>query len=295
MAELFLNITNVILPVLVCAAIGYGLALAKIPFDKNTISGLVTNVGYPTLIISHLSKQHVNVAEFLDFMLAAALAVICFGVIGFVVLKLMRLPVRAFLSPMMLNNVGNVGLPISLLALGGAGMSFTMAYVVVVVIGIFTVGMWIPMGRFSLRDLLTSPIIYSVILTLVLMSTDYELPKAVSQAFDILGGMTIPLMLLTLGYTLATLKFSTLWLGLALSLIHVAMATAVAAGVVWLFGFTGVQKGAFVIGTLMPVSVATYLFVERYVPEHAGAVASFILVSTLLTVLVLTVALTVWV
>ncbi|GKX32440.1 MAG: hypothetical protein MnENMB40S_00580 [Rhizobiaceae bacterium MnEN-MB40S] len=295
MAELFLNITNVILPVLICAAVGYGLAIAKIPFDKNTISGLVTNVGYPTLIISHLSKRHVNVAEFLDFMLAAALAVICFGVIGFVVLKLMRLPIRSFLSPMMLNNVGNIGLPVALLAFGNAGMAFAMAYVVVVVVGIFTVGMWLPMGRFSIRDLLTSPIIYSVILTLILMSTGYELPKTIGQAFDILGGLSIPLMLLTLGYTLATLKFSTLWLGLALSVIHVAMAAAVAAAIVWLFGFTGVQKGAFVVSSLMPVSVATYLFVERYTPEHTGEVASFILVSTLLTIVVLTVALTVWV
>jgi predicted permease len=43
---------------------------------------------------------------------------------------------------------------------------------------------------------------------------------------------------------------------------------------------------------LMPVSVATYLFVELYTPERAPDAASLILVSTLLTVLVLPVVLT---
>jgi hypothetical protein len=42
----------------------------------------------------------------------------------------------------------------------------------------------------------------------------------------------------------------------------------------------------------MPVSVATYLFIELYSPEHARDVASLILVSTLLTVFVLPVVLT---
>ena len=42
----------------------------------------------------------------------------------------------------------------------------------------------------------------------------------------------------------------------------------------------------------MPVSVATYLWVEAYDPGDAPAVAGFILVSTLLALVVLPVALT---
>ena len=46
---------------------------------------------------------------------------------------------------------------------------------------------------------------------------------------------------------------------------------------------------------MMPVSVATYLWIEMYDPQGAPAVASFILISTLLSVAVLPLVLTFWI
>ncbi|WP_171102484.1 AEC family transporter [Ruegeria sp. HKCCA6707] len=295
MEHLFLNVLNVVLPVLICAGIGYGLAVTKAPFDNKVIGGIVSRVGYPTLIISHLSATTIAVGTFLDVMAAAALAIAGFGVLGFVALRLMRLPVRAFLTPLMHGNVGNIGLPITLLALGNAGMAYTMGFVVVVLISIFTIGMWIPAGAFSPKKLATSPIIYAVALSLVLMATGTSLPQPIAKSFDILGGLSIPLMLLTLGHTLATLQIQSLWRAVLLTGLHLAMAVVIASALVWLFGFTGAERGAVILCCLMPSSVATYLFIDQHVPEYGPDVAGFILVSTLATILVLPVALSVWV
>nr|WP_174840403.1 MULTISPECIES: AEC family transporter [unclassified Ruegeria] len=292
---MFLNVLNVVLPVLICAGIGYGLAVTKAPFDNKVIGGIVSRVGYPTLIISHLSATTIAVGTFLDVMAAAALAIAGFGVLGFVALRLMRLPVRAFLTPLMHGNVGNIGLPITLLALGNAGMAYTMGFVVVVLISIFTIGMWIPAGAFSPKKLATSPIIYAVALSLVLMATGTSLPQPIAKSFDILGGLSIPLMLLTLGHTLATLQIQSLWRAVLLTGLHLAMAVVIASALVWLFGFTGAERGAVILCCLMPSSVATYLFIDQHVPEYGPDVAGFILVSTLATILVLPVALSVWV
>ncbi len=295
MDHLFLNVFNVVLPVLICVGIGYCLAVFKAPFDNKVIGGLVSNVGYPTLIISHLSTTKLDVETFLDMMTAAVLAIAGFAVLGFTALKLLRLPVRAFLTPMMHGNVGNIGLPITLLALGNAGMAYTMAFVVVVLISIFTVGMWIPAGAFSPRKLVTSPIIYAVIVSLILMGTGYSLPQPLSKSFDILGGLSIPLMLLTLGHTLETLKINKLGRAILLTALHLVMAVAIASALIWLFGFTGIERGALILCCLMPSSVATYLFIDRHVPEYAPDVAGFILVSTLTTIVVLPVALSYWI
>nr|WP_174838794.1 MULTISPECIES: AEC family transporter [unclassified Ruegeria] len=292
---MFLNVLNVVLPVLICAGIGYGLAVTKAPFDNKVIGGIVSRVGYPTLIISHLSATTIAVGTFLDVMAAAALAIAGFGVLGFVALRLMRLPVRAFLTPLMHGNVGNIGLPITLLALGNAGMAYTMGFVVVVLISIFTIGMWIPAGAFSHRKLATSPIIYAVALSLVLMATGTSLPQPIAKSFDILGGLSIPLMLLTLGHTLATLQIQSLWRAVLLTGLHLAMAVVIASTLVWLFGFTGAERGAVILCCLMPSSVATYLFIDQHMPEYGPDVAGFILVSTLATILVLPLALSVWV
>jgi hypothetical protein len=293
--HLFLNVLNVILPVLICAGIGYGLALIKAPFDNKVVGGIVSKVGYPTLIISHLSTTKLDVSTFIDMMVAATLAVTGFGLLGFVALKGMRLPVRAFLTPLMHGNVGNIGLPITLLALGDTGMAYTMAFVVVVLISIFTVGMWIPAGEFSPKKLVTSPIIYAVIVALTLMATGHSLPQPIAKSFDILGGLSIPLMLLTLGHTLATMKINSLGRSVLLTVLHLLMAVAIASALIWLFGFTGTERGALILCCLMPSSVATYLFIDQHVPEYGPDVAGFILVSTLATILVLPVALAYWV
>jgi len=293
--HLFLNVLNVVLPVLICAGIGYCLALIKAPFDNKVIGGIVSRVGYPTLIISHLSTTTIAVGTFLDVMAAAALAIAGFGVLGFVALKAMRLPVRAFLTPLMHGNVGNIGLPITLLALGDAGMAYTMGFVVIVLISIFTVGMWIPAGAFSPRKIATSPIVYAVVISLILMATGYSLPQPVAKSFDILGGLSIPLMLLTLGHTLATLKIKSLGRAVMLTGLHLAMAVVIASALVWTFGFTGAERGAVILCCLMPSSVATYLFIDQHVPEYGPDVAGFILVSTLTTIVVLPIALSYWI
>ncbi len=292
---LFIHVSNVLLPVLLCVLVGYGLALFKTNFDTKTVGSVVANVGYPTLILSHLTARHISFGAFLDVMAAAAVMILCFGVIAFAFLKVIRKPVRAFLSPMILNNVGNIGLPISLLAFGNEGMAIGLAVVAVVIACIFTIGMWIPIGKMSLLDLIRQPAVYSVVLALVLMGTDTSLPAPIASCFSILGGLSIPLMLLTLGYTLATLRLDGIITGSYLAIFHIAMASIVAYMVTWLFGFTGTTRGVFILMCLMPASVATYLWVERYQNKYASDVASYIMISTLLTIVVVPLALTFWI
>ena len=292
---LFIHVTNVLLPVLLCVAVGYGLALFKTNFDTKTIGSIVGNVGYPTLILSHLTAKHISFGAFLDVMAAAAVMILCFAIIAFAFLKIIRKPVRAFLSPMILNNAGNIGLPISLLAFGNEGMAVGLAVVAVVIAGIFTIGMWIPIGKVSFLDLIRQPAVYSVVLALILMGTGTSLPAPIASCFSILGGLAIPLMLLTLGFTLATLRLDGIITGAYLALFHIAMAAIVAYMITWLFGFTGTTRGVFILMCLMPASVATYLWVERYQSEYASDVASYIMISTLLTIAVVPLALTFWI
>jgi malate permease and related proteins len=295
MEEMAIHVSGVVAPVLLCALVGYGLAMFKLPFDNKIVGSLVANVGYPTLIISHLTKQHIQLDAFLEMMLAAFASMVAFGVVGFGLLKILRLPVRGFLSPMMLNNVGNVGLPICALAFGAQGLAYALAFVVVVLAGIFTIGMWLPMGKITPSDILKKPVIYAVVITIVLMATDTRLPRPIGAMFDILGGLAIPLMLLTLGHTLATLNVGLLRRGGALAVLHLAMAAGVAYALVPLFGFTGSARGVFILECVMPVSIATYLWIEMYDPEDAPTVAGFILISTLLTVVVTPLVLAYWI
>lgn len=284
MFEILSHLLDVVLPIALCILVGFALARLSVPFDRSMMGKLVQTVGYPTLIISHLSAGHVDFNAFVTMIGAAVAMLAAFFVISAALLKLLGLPLRAFVSPMSLNNVGNIGLPVGSLAFGPAGLSYSFAFVVVVLLGIFTYGNWIPKGSVSFREVATSPVIYAIVVALTLLATGTSLPKPAADAFQILGGLSIPLMLLTLGHSLATLRIGALGRGCLLALLHLAMALGVGFGLAAAFGFSGTERGVFILMAVMPVSVATYLFVELYERDRAAEVASLILVSTLLTV-----------
>lgn len=291
MGALFEHLLNVVLPIALCVGLGGVLAWSNMPFDNKVIGKLVQMVGYPALILSHLGAGHVNVGDFLTMLGAAVAMVVVFFCLGILVLRVLGKPVRFFLAPMSLNNTGNIGLPVAALAFGSVGMSYGLAFVVAVLLGVFTIGSWLPKGSVSFRELVTSPVLYAIVVALALLATGAKLPVPLARATDILGGLAVPLMLLTLGHSLATLNVGDLRQGALLALVHLAMGLVIGFGLVALFGFTGTERGVLVVLAVMPPSVATYLFVEMYAPEHAPEVAGLILVSTLLSVIVLPVLL----
>ena len=295
MEEIFGHVLNVMLPVLLCVLAGFGLSLIRFPFDTKMVGGLVARIGYPTLVLTHLSGQHLSFSSFMMVMAAAVVMVAAFGLISFVFLKSAKLSIRAFLSPMMLNNVGNIGLPVASLAFGDQGLAVAIAFVVVVLIAIFTIGMAIPMGKFNPVLLAKQPIIYAVVIALILMVTKTPLPGPLDKGLGILAGLAIPLMLLTLGFSLATLKTGGLFRAFYLTGFHLVMAIVVAAGLSQLFHFEGATRNAVILLCFMPPSVATYLWVNQYQPEYGPDVAGFILISTLASLLVLPLVLTYWI
>jgi len=294
MAEIFGHVVHVMLPVLLCVLVGYGLAVVKAPFDTKLFGALVANVGYPALILSHLAKEHIALGTFLTVLGAAAGMTLIFAVLGFAALTILRLPVKAYLSPMMLANVGNIGLPVATLAFGAEGSSVAIGFVVIVLVGIFTVGTAIAMGKPNFAALARQPVIYSVFLALVLMATGWKLPVPVDQGLDILAGLAIPVMLLTLGYSLATLKLGGLTRAVVLSVLHIGMSAVAAFALTRVLTLDPKVESIIVLLCFMPPSVATYLAVAQHQPKEAPGVAGFIFVSTVLTLVTLPVVLTYW-
>ncbi len=293
--EFVANLAGVVGPIFLCAAVGFGWTRLGLPFDTKITTPLIMNVGMPALIISHLSEQHVPSSELWQMITAALVAVVLFGVVAAAFLRVCRLDLRTYLGAFMFANVGNIGLPTVSLAFGEAGLAVAFGFWSVVVIGLLTVGTWLPQQKISFKKLLSSPLIYAVVIGLGLQAADLELPKIVHAPLDILGGMAIPLMLLSLGHAIAGLQPGSLAKGFLLAAAHLVIVAVVAAATVWLLDLEGVVRNVFIIEALMPVSVFTYLFAQQYRAEDAPAVASLILFSTALTIVAIPLALAYWV
>ena len=228
-------------------------------------------------------------------MLVAALDLfLVFAFIGYPILRLLRVPVRAYLGPMMLANVGSVGLPVATLAFGPEGASVTIGFIAVILVAIFTLGIALPMGRPDLSALARQPVVYAVLRSLVLMATGWKIPTPIEQSIDILAGLTIPVMLLTLGYSLGTLKPDDLRRAFLLSLVHIAISAIAALVPTRAMNLDNRIESIIILLGFMPPSAITYLPVARYQSEEAPGVAGFVLVSTLLTLVMLPLVLTYW-
>lgn len=272
----------IIAPLLVCAGIGYAWARLGRDFDSDLVTSLIFLLGTPCLVFSTLLKLEVSPAALGEIAMAAALALAIFMAVASATLKLLRLPFRPFLPALSFPNTGNMGLPLCLFAFGEVGLALGIAFFAVISTAQFTLGMWISSGQSSPRQLARTPQLYAIALSLAFMLTETPLPAWIANTTELIGAMTIPLMLITLGVSLARLQVAGFARSLMLSLLRLGLGLAVGLGLVQAFGFEGATRGVVIIQCAMPVAVFNYLFAQRFNREPEQ-VAGMVVLSTIVT------------
>ncbi len=278
------EIFAIMAPVLACAAIGFFWARQGYAFDPEFISRLVLNVAAPCLMLSVLGSVEIDIVAFQRTALACVLVAVLMAVLGILVTRLLGDDVRAYLPSFVFPNVGNMGLPVCLLAFGQEGLALALAFFMVLSVAHFPAGILLAGGRQAggLAGLAKMPILYAIVIALLLLWADWTLPAAVQNSVRLIGGMTIPLMLITLGVSLQRLQVRQWRQALLYSLLRIFGGLAVGLLVVSVLDLSGTEKGIVLLQASMPVAVFNYLFAERYqrAPE---AVAGMVVMSTLLS------------
>ena len=128
------------------------------------------------------------------------------------------------------------------------------------------------------------PILWSIGITLYLIITQQQIPNDLSPTIDLLAGITIPLMLITLGVSLATLSVDDWLSAIIYSLIRIFVGTAAGWGITLVLGIEGMMQSVFIMQAGMPVAVFNYLFALNYNKEP-DKIAGLVIVSTMLAML----------
>ena len=272
----------IIAPLFICAGLGFLWAKRDWPFDAAMVTPLAMNIAVPCLAFSSISTLKVDPAAFGELTLAILVAFSGFMIVGAAVLKVAGLSIRTYLPSLAFPNVGNMGLPLCMFAFGDTGVALGMAWYVIASLGHFTIGIWLVSGSPSPAFLLKTPIIYSLIIAFAFMLTETVPPKWALNTTQLLGNLGIPMMLLTLGVSLARLRVIGLGRGIALSVLRLLMGLAIGVAVAALFGLEGVARGVLILDCAMPVAVFNYIMAERY-GRGSSEVASMVVISTALS------------
>ena len=110
----------------------------------------------------------------------------------------------------------------------------------------------------------------------------WTVPAPIVNTTRILSGLTVPLMLITLGVSLAGLGVKKLPQAVLLSVMRLGVGFLVGWGTAELFGFEGVARGVLILQCAMPVAVFNFLFAERY-NNQPEEVAGMVVISTVLS------------
>ncbi len=279
-------IFSILAPVFVSVLIGYCWSRSGRSYDTDLITSLVTYFGTPCLVFYSLATVELQPQTLVQMVIAALAANAAFILIGGIILKMFRLPLRAYLQVLSFPNIGNVGLPLCYLAFGETGLALGISFFAVYAVFQMTVGAAFVAGGFSLRSLLQMPVIPATFLAVFFLLSNLHVPGWLYNTTKLIGDLTIPLMLITLGVSLSQLKVHHLGTPVLLSCVRLIMGFGVGVGLVALLNLSGPPAGVVILECAMPAAIFCYIFAQKY-DQHPEEVAGTVIISTAMGFVVL--------
>lgn len=274
-----LRILAIVLPVFLIALLGYLYGRYKRP-DMSVVNQINMDVFLPALIFYALSRRDFEFAEYSLAALAASIVILGSGLLAYPFARALRLNWRTFVPPMMFTNVGNLGLPLMVLAFGEAALSIAVIFLVVENLLHFTLGRYFLDHRVRAWHVLQSPVILATIAGLAFSLSDLSLPRALLLPIEMVGNISIPLLLFSLGVRLVDIDWGEWRIGLISAVACPVTGIAVALMAAPLLGLPDLQTRQLILFAVLPPAVLNYLFAEQF-RQEPEKVASIVMIGNL--------------
>ena len=176
--------------------------------DTKFITNFAANIGTPAMIIYALNPVNISFEIFIDYFWYYAIAISGFLITGIIMVYLLNTKdIIRELPPLTMPNTGNMGLPICLFAYGSQGLGVSAAISALIIFcATLLWSVFLADRKFSLNVILKSPPFYAIIVAVVLLYYDLELPGFIENTTFLLMYATIFLILMSLGIALTRLK-----------------------------------------------------------------------------------------
>jgi len=283
------RILSIVLPIFLIALLGYVYGRYKRP-DMSVVNRINMDVFVPALVFYALSRKEFEFADYSMTAVGALIVVLGSGLLAYPVTRLAGLAWRTFVPPMMFTNAGNLGLPLMVLAFGDGALSIAVIFLVVENILHFTLGRYMLDHRVQAWHVLQSPVVLASLFGLAFSLLDLSLPQALSLPVEMVGNISIPLLLFSLGVRLVDIDWGEWNVGLLSAFVCPATGVTVALVTAPLLGLPDLQVRQLILFGALPPAVLNFLFAEQY-RQEPEKVASMVMIGNLAAVVTIPVAL----
>jgi malate permease and related proteins len=282
--ELYLKLIDVIAPVFFVIGIGYYLGKKNPEINTDFITTFAGNVGTPGMIFYTITTTGVTLSVFTEYFIYALIIIGGFSLVGIIFLLLLKKDFISELPPLILPNTGNMGIPICLFAYGTAGLGVASAIASVIILLHFTLGVLLAKKSFSFEILIKNMPIYGIIISVIFLYFEWDVPGYLENTTFLLTYATIFLVLMSLGIALSRLKVVSWTHASILGAVRVIIGPIIGFGLIKFFNLNGFAAGVLLIQSCMPSAILTYLVGSMYSEKKVvDSVASVIVTSTIMS------------
>ncbi len=285
--DIYLKVFEVLFPVFFVVGIGYYLGKKNPKIDTTFITNFAANIGSPAIVIYSLNSAHTSFDIFKDYFWYYSLAILGFSIVGIIFLfGLKTKDIIRELPPYLMPNTGNMGLPICLFAYGTQGLGVAGAISSLIILCHFTLGVFLANRKFNFDIISKSPAFYSIVIAVLLLYFNIELPIFIENTSLLLTYATIFLILMSLGIALTRLKVFSFKKAVISSIGRVILGPIIGYLLIIYFNLEGLAAGVLIIQCSMPSAILNYLVGSMYSSKKiVDSIASMIVVSTLMSII----------
>ena len=283
--EIYIKLFEVLFPVFFVVAVGYYIGKKDPKINTKFITNFAANVGTPALILYALNIKNISFDIFSNYFWYYLLAITGFFFVGIIFLLILKAKdIIRELPPFVLPNTGNMGLPICLFAYGSDGLGIAAAISSLIILLQFTLGVFLADRKFNFEVILKSPPFYTIIISVLLLYYEIQLPVFIENTSFLLMYATIFLILMSLGIALTRLKIFSFSKALISSIGRLILGPIIGLSIIYYYELDGFAAGVLLIQCSMPSAILNYLVGSIYSPKKiVDNIASMIVVSTLLS------------
>ena len=283
--EIYIKLFEILFPVFFVVAVGYYIGKKDPKIDTKFITNFAANVGTPALILYALNIKNISFDIFSNYFWYYLLAITGFFFVGIIFLLILKTKdIIRELPPFVLPNTGNMGLPICLFAYGSDGLGIAAAISSLIILFHFTLGVFLADRKFNFEVIFKSPPFYTIIISVLLLYYEIELPVFIENTSFLLMYATIFLILMSLGIALTRLKIFSFSKALISSIGRLILGPIIGLSIIYYYELEGFAAGVLLIQCSMPSAILNYLVGSIYSPKKiVDNIASMIVVSTLLS------------
>jgi predicted permease len=289
-----MNLLNIILPTFIVILIGFLFGRAR-RVDMSAVVDIALYIGLPALVFTSMLKKQIVLEDAMKVWASALIIMIGCGVVAWIIFRLLKKEHSGLYIPISIMNTVNIPFPIIYLAFGTEGLFAATLFYIPNALLVFTLGVYIASNKHwkeSVKEIFKVPLIYAAILGVLCNLLRIEVPDIIVSPLNFIGLMALPLILITLGYSLSTIKIASFPTTLLASFLRMGVGIVLGIFMVHLFDLSGILRSVVILNSAMPAAVLSSVLATKY-DNEADLVSSVVFVTTVISLITIPLLLTI--